>query len=71
MLLRKFSIYDFCHISKVSCIWGTFFQLQTYFLFYSRINLPRYEKIIPAQGEGQRLIITEEVKVFTAPLQIY
>uniref|UniRef100_A0A8C0IIC3 Phenylalanine--tRNA ligase beta subunit n=1 Tax=Bubo bubo TaxID=30461 RepID=A0A8C0IIC3_BUBBB len=25
-----------------------------------RINLPRYEKIIPAQGEGQRLIITEE-----------
>lgn len=49
----------------------SFFQLQTYFLFYSRINLPRYEKIIPAQGEGQRLIITEEVKVFTAPLQIY
>lgn len=44
------------------------FQLQTYFWFYSRISLPRYEKIIPAQGEGQKLIITEEVKVFTASL---
>lgn len=46
----------------------SFFQLQTYFWFYSRISLPRYEKIIPAEGEGQKLIITEKVKVFTAPL---
>ncbi|XP_075014270.1 phenylalanine--tRNA ligase beta subunit isoform X2 [Calonectris borealis] len=39
------------------CLEGLVRGLQ---VFKERINLPRYEKIIPAQGEGQRLIITEE-----------
>uniref|UniRef100_A0A8C8EFB7 Phenylalanine--tRNA ligase beta subunit n=2 Tax=Otus sunia TaxID=257818 RepID=A0A8C8EFB7_9STRI len=39
------------------CLEGLVRGLQ---VFKERINLPTYEKIIPAQGEGQRLIITEE-----------
>uniref|UniRef100_G3UPY5 Phenylalanine--tRNA ligase beta subunit n=1 Tax=Meleagris gallopavo TaxID=9103 RepID=G3UPY5_MELGA len=39
------------------CLEGLVRGLQ---VFKERINLPRYEKIIPAKGEGQKLIITEE-----------
>uniref|UniRef100_A0A8C4J237 Phenylalanine--tRNA ligase beta subunit n=1 Tax=Dromaius novaehollandiae TaxID=8790 RepID=A0A8C4J237_DRONO len=39
------------------CLEGLVRGLQ---VFKERINLPRYEKIMPAKGEGQRLIITEE-----------
>uniref|UniRef100_A0A8C9U4T7 Phenylalanine--tRNA ligase beta subunit n=1 Tax=Serinus canaria TaxID=9135 RepID=A0A8C9U4T7_SERCA len=39
------------------CLEGLVRGLQ---VFKERINLPRYEKIIPAEGEGQRLIITEQ-----------
>ncbi|KAK2538737.1 Farsb [Columba livia] len=39
------------------CLEGLVRGLQ---VFKERISLPRYEKIIPAQGEGQKLIITEE-----------
>ncbi|NXH22457.1 SYFB ligase, partial [Bucco capensis] len=39
------------------CLEGLVRGLQ---VFKERINLPRYEKIIPAEGEGQRLIVTEE-----------
>ncbi|KAF4801849.1 Phenylalanine--tRNA ligase beta subunit [Turdus rufiventris] len=39
------------------CLEGLVRGLQ---VFKERINLPRFEKIIPAEGEGQRLIITEQ-----------
>uniref|UniRef100_A0A8C3LP12 Phenylalanine--tRNA ligase beta subunit n=1 Tax=Chrysolophus pictus TaxID=9089 RepID=A0A8C3LP12_CHRPC len=39
------------------CLEGLVRGLQ---VFKERINLPRYEKIIPAEGEGQKLIITAE-----------
>uniref|UniRef100_A0A8B9FD66 Phenylalanine--tRNA ligase beta subunit n=1 Tax=Amazona collaria TaxID=241587 RepID=A0A8B9FD66_9PSIT len=39
------------------CLEGLVRGLQ---VFKERINLPRYERIIPAEGEGQKLIITEK-----------
>ncbi|NWR87610.1 SYFB ligase, partial [Furnarius figulus] len=39
------------------CLEGLVRGLQ---VFKERINVPRYEKIIPAEGEVQRLIITEQ-----------
>uniref|UniRef100_A0A803V0Y6 Phenylalanine--tRNA ligase beta subunit n=1 Tax=Ficedula albicollis TaxID=59894 RepID=A0A803V0Y6_FICAL len=39
------------------CLEGLVRGLQ---VFKERISLPRFEKIIPAEGEGQRLIITEQ-----------
>ncbi|KAJ7424106.1 Phenylalanine--tRNA ligase beta subunit [Willisornis vidua] len=39
------------------CLEGLVRGLQ---VFKERINVPRYEKIIPPEGEGQRLIITEQ-----------
>ncbi|XP_027541907.1 phenylalanine--tRNA ligase beta subunit [Neopelma chrysocephalum] len=39
------------------CLEGLVRGLQ---VFKERINVPRYEKIIPTEGEGQKLIITEQ-----------
>uniref|UniRef100_A0A8C3URX7 Phenylalanine--tRNA ligase beta subunit n=1 Tax=Catharus ustulatus TaxID=91951 RepID=A0A8C3URX7_CATUS len=39
------------------CLEGLVRGLQ---VFKERINLPKFEKIIPAEGEGQRLIVTEQ-----------